>query len=336
MSTPALYDLASQLYHLEPWEELEEIDLIRIVHPSTGEIGHISIMGSHGEHRALALYIGYEALGRFNLMQDDDPFDPAFPELDRMSLLFETRQVQLSFGRRDELHSYELAAINKTGKKYRGDNWPMFRSFKPGYVPGALDDADIFWLTTAIEQFLVVFPQLESEGPCLTTFRIEHDACDILTRSFKNGVWHTTWTEHEDFSYEWATPSPSEFLIEKIKRQQRLVDIDCHFQILPTPIGSAGSATFPYLAISVEPKSGFILGMELLSVENQTFKELVASVPDIFLRQWDKACIRPASIRVKTITTYSMLEIAAEDLNTPIRRFPSLPSIDRVMSELPI
>ena len=334
MSTPAPYDLASELYRLAPWEYLEETDMIRIVHPQTGEIAHISIMGSHGKHLALALYIGHEALSRFNLMQEDDPFDPAFPQLDSMGLVLETRQIQLSFVRRGELHSYELDAIKKAGKKFRGDNWPMFRSFKPGYVPGALDAAEIVWLTTAIEQFLAVFPQLE--GTCLSTFRIENDSCDILTRSLKSGAWHTTWTEHMDFSYEWATPPPSEFLIEKIKRQQRLVDIDCHFQILQASIGTAGTATFPYLAVSVEPKSGFILGMELLSVEKQTFEELIASVPDVFLKQWDGANIRPASIRVTTITTYSMLEIAAEELNTPMRRYPNLPSIDRVMSELPI
>jgi hypothetical protein len=137
-------------------------------------------------------------------------------------------------------------------------------------------------------------------------------------------------------TFEWTTPEPSELLIEKIKRHKNLVDLDCHFQILPALTGPKEKAIFPYIAISVDAKSGFIFGMELLSVEKQTHKQLIASVPDVFLKQWDNASIRPASIRVRSITSYSMLEIAAADLNTPLRRANKLPSIENILKNLPI
>jgi hypothetical protein len=333
MPTTTLFDLADRLHALAPWEMLEETDLIRVIHPVTGESGYISIMGSIGRHRCLAIYLGEEALRRFNLMQEDDPSDPAVPQTDSLGLILETRQLQLSFGTRPELRKDELATIKQLGRKYRGDNWPMFRSFKPGYAPGAPDESEILWLSTAIEQFLTVFPALTAGET--STFREIDGAFEVLTRRFDNGAWQSTWTEIETRSHEWTTPQPSGDLVEKIKRHESLIDIDCHFQLVPTSIGRPGSAVYPYLAISVEPKSGFILGMELLSVEKQSFEQLINSVPDVFLRQWDKAGIRPASIRVCTITTYSMLEIAAADLNTPMRRAGRLPSIERVMRELP-
>jgi hypothetical protein len=334
MPTTALYDLADRFYTLAPWEILEEIDLIRLIHPDTGESGCISIMGRQGQHQCLALYLGDEALHRFNLMQEDDPDDPAVPELDSLGLILETRQLQASFGVRAELRADELALIKKHGRKYRGDNWPMFRSFKPGYAPGPPDDAEILWLTIALEQMLTVFPSLTSDGS--STFRQTAEGFETLTRVFENGAWRSKWTEHDGRTHEWATPEPSELLLEKIRRQEKLVEIDCHFQLLTTPVGRPGTAVFPYLAISVEPESGFILGVELLSCEKQSHAELIASVPDVFLKQWDKAGIRPASIRVSTITTYSMLEITADRLNTPMRRAGRLPSIDRVMRELPL
>lgn len=335
MSTPALHDLARKFYDLAPWEIWEETDLIRLIHPQTGETAHISVMGQNGQHFALALYIGYEALHRFNLMQEDDPSDPALPEEDSVSLMLETRQLQLCFGSRDELTSDERSAIKKLGLKYRGENWPMFRSFKPGYAPGALDEAEIVWLTLALEQFLQLAP--EWDEPPVMTFRSSEDGdFDILTRIYQNGTWQSTWTEHDGTSFEWPTPEPSDLLIEKIKQHKKLVDLDCHFQLLTALIGPKGRAIFPYIAISVDAKSGFILGMELLSVEKQTHKELIASVPDVFLKQWDKASIRPSSIRVRSITTYSMLEIAAADLNTPLRRAKKLPSIEQILESLPI
>lgn len=333
MPIATLYDLADRFYDLAPWEVLEECDLIRVIQPVTGESGYISVMGAGGEHCCLALYLGEAALRRFNLMQQDDPFDPAVPELDSLGLVLETRQLQAAFGLRAELRKDELAEIKKLGRKYRGDNWPMFRSFKAGYAPGPLDEAESLWLTTALEQFLEVFPKLEPDR--YRTTRVREDEVEILTRRFESGAWQTIWSELDCFSYEWATPEPSELLLEKIRRQERLVDIDCHYQVLPTPVGGPQSAFFPYLAISVERDSGFILGIDMLSVESQSHAELVASVPDVFLRQWDKSGIRPASIRVSTITTYSMLEIAAADLNTPMRRAQRLPAIERVLRELP-
>lgn len=333
MPTTALYDLADRLHALAPWSVLEEIDLIRVIHPQTGESGYISIMGTCGEHFCLALYLGAEALHRFNLMQADDPDDNAIPQDDRIGLILETRQLQVAFGIREELRKDELAEIKKLGRKYRGNNWPMFRSYKPGYAPGPLDEQEIPWLTIAIEQFFAVFPTLNPARPC--TFRENDGEFDILTRQQENGEWRSSYTEHDGYSHEWTTPPPSDILIEKIKSQQRLIDIDCHFQLIPAPVGKPKSAVYPYLAITAEPSSGYVLGVEMLSVEKQSYQEMIASVPDIFLKQWEKAAIRPASIRVSTITTYSMLEIAAADLNTPMRRADHLPTIDRFLREMP-
>lgn len=334
MSTPALHDLARAFYDLAPWEIWEETDLIRLIHPQTGETAHISIMGQNGQHFALALYIGYEAFRRFNLMQEDDPVYPSIPEEDSIGLMLETRQLQLSFGSRSELMPDELNSIKKLGLNYREENWPMFRSFKPGYAPCSLDDAEIVWLTLALEQFLELAPQWKK--PPVETFRFVNDTCDILTRICNDGTWQSTWTEDLSIAFEWPTPEPSELLIEKIKQHHHLVDIECHFQLLTALIGPKSKAIFPYIAISVDAKSGFILGMELLSVEKQTHQELIDSVPDVFLKQWDKAGIRPASIRVRSITSYSMLEITADDLNTPLRRANILPNIDHVLDNLPI
>jgi hypothetical protein len=228
----------------------------------------------------------------------------------------------------------ELNAIKKLGLKYRGENWPMFRSFNPGYAPCALNEAEIDWLTIALEQFLELAPLWKK--PPVETFRFENDDCDILTRICTNGTWQSTWTEHNEIPFEWPTPEPSELLMEKIKQCTNLVDLDCHFQLLTAPIGPKERAIFPYIALSVDAKSGIILGMNLLSVEKQTHKELIDSVPDVFLKHWINANIRPASIRVRSITSYSMLEITADDLNTPLRRADRLPKIEEILDNLPI
>lgn len=337
MPDAPLYDLADRLYQLAPWEAVEEDQLIRLIHPETGESGYISIMGALGTHRCLAVYLGEEALHRFNLMQEDDPDDPAVPRDDSLMLMLETRQIQLSFEQRSELRKDELAEIKRLGRKYRGACWPAFRSFHPGRAPGPLGKSDAVWLSHAVTQFLAVFPALAADSCAHFRLVPGSDESDILTRECVAGSWRSVWTPFDGRSFEYPTPAPDPALLREITGIDRLVDVECHFTLIPNPVGPhRGDAVFPYLAITADAKSGMVLGAELLSVEKQTHARLVASVPDVFLRQWKKAGIRPASVRVATITTYSMLEIAAADLNTPMRRGDRLPVIDRLMSTMPL
>jgi hypothetical protein len=292
-------------------------------------------MGALGTHRCLALYLGEEALRRFNLMQEEDPSDPVTPQEDSIMMVLETRQLQVAFGPRAELRKDELAEIKKLGRRYRGENWPVFRSYHPGRAPGPLDEAEAAWLSHAIGQFLEVLPVLAVDSCAHFRFMPGSSESETLTRECVAGQWRSTWTPIDGRSFEYPTPAPDPALVRKIAGHQRLADVECHFQLLPSPVGRPGDAVFPYLTISADAASGMVLGFEILSVEKQTHAQLVAAVPDTFLRQWDKAGVRPASIRVSTLTTYSMLELAAADLNTPMRRGSKLPVIDALLRNMP-
>src|SRR6266436_6262366 len=67
-----LFNLAIRVEELAPWRWMEETDLIGIENPETGEIGFISVMGSVGEHEAVALYLGAEGLYEFIDLHTDD------------------------------------------------------------------------------------------------------------------------------------------------------------------------------------------------------------------------------------------------------------------------
>ena len=337
MASTHLFELADQLYLQAPWQWMSEDQVIGLRHPETGELAYISIMGEIGNHRCLALYLGQEALRRFNLLQCEDPFDPAFPEDDSIGLILETRQLQLVFESRAQLARHEHVAIKKAGRKYRGDNWPAFRSFRPGYAPGPLNAEETLWLTLAIEQLMIVAPSLKDDA--CAYFRLDEQSgeSDSLTRACIAGVWQTTWTPFDGYAFEFPTPDGDPALIAKIATLEQLTDVECAFKLVPSPVGSDPSAMlFPYFVISAEVATGRILGVELLSVEKQSYAELIASIPNIFMRQWDRLGIRPASIRVATITSYSMLETIAAALNTPMRRHDRLPAIDRFLENLPL
>jgi hypothetical protein len=320
--TPPAYDLAERLWSLAPWKRIPEGHLIALEDPFTGERHHISLMGSQGEHCSLALYLGAEGRQRLNLLQAVDDL----PREDLMALILDTPQLQCSFSQRGGLFKSELAAIKAAGRKFRGDGWPVFRVFRPGWCPTRAIGAEIDLLVTAIEQVLEIVPLLEIGEE---TLRHQNGKWEILTRRCIDGTWQSVWTPDDSSLYAPPSPPPSELLVERVRRHSRRIDLDVCLRLLPNPVGpSRENSFFPYILLVVEPQSQLVLGVEVLSVDGQTHEQLLASVPDRLLRICDRNSICPAVLRVTSPITAALLGLTAEALGIPLYLGGDLPALE--------
>ena len=328
----AAYDLADRLLKLAPWEWMNEITLIAIEDPESGRKDHISIMGMAGNHRSLALYHGPEARQRFNLMQDSGDHDVILTQADRISLILDTVQLQCSFSGRDDLFPSEIAAIKKAGRKYRGDGWPSFRSFVPGRCPRPANAGETVRLCSAIEQVLEVAPTL---GFGDDTLRFHEGRREVLTRRRVDGTWTTCWTEDGRGVFEFPAPEPGAFLVEKVRSHESAAPLEVCFDMIPSPIGkSRETSVYPYILLAVEPKSGFVFGFELFSVEEQTHRQMMESVPDRFLSLCDRHSMCPASIAVDSPATHALFRPLAGALGIRCERKRNLRAARRAMDSL--
>lgn len=318
-----LYDLADELCILAPWGWMDEVELIALRHPTTGESAFISITGSGEQHRSLTLYIGEDALHRFNLIQEAEFVGIDLSDQDVAGLVLEARQFQVSFESRSQLDKHDLQVIKTLNRKYRGHNWPMFRSFRPGYAPGPLDDLGIDWLTHAISQTLEVAPRIASGAVqnSRSTPRFQ-----ILGRERANANrWHDVWIDFDDRMHLFPSPPCDRALAKAVAARRETVEVEVAFELLPIVIGTRfHERTFPYVALCVDSGSGAILGFELLSVETTPHADLIAGVPDTFLRLWKKSGIKPSALHVTSTRTCMLLADVAEVLEIPLYRHKRL------------
>lgn len=329
---PDLYELAATLFKLAPWDELNETQLIAIDDPTTGRRDHISIMGMAGNHYSLALYLGSEARQRFNLMQVEAS---DLSNEDLTELVLNTRQLQCSFSERSDLYPSELANIKKSGRKYRGDNWPSFRTFHPGHCPRPVDDDEALLLANAIQQVIELAPTLTFGNDTFRLPKTSNGKIEILTRQFREGTWHSTWTPDDSTLFTPPSPQPDQNLVKKILNHPNTITVNVLCQLLPTPIGKKRETSiYPFLLLIVEPNSGFVLGVELLSTEKQTYEQLIANLPNTFLRMLDQHSIRPTSIAVTSTITHALLTPTAQALNIPIQKKHRLPALNNAMDSM--
>ncbi|HYF35848.1 MAG TPA: hypothetical protein VD994_11195 [Prosthecobacter sp.] len=332
MNRAALYDLADRLYRLEPWMWMREEQIIGLKHPETGEMGYLSVMGASGIHRTLAVYLGEEALHRFNLIQEAGYQGIDLRQEDVMTLVLESRQLQMNFCRRQELFAAESAEIKALKRKYRGENWPCFRSFKPGHAPARAEGEELRWLEVGAEQILALAPALRQD--LFGDTRGGKAGLEHMTREWSDGEWRTVWRARDQRLHEFATPSADAALVAEVAALKAGPQVECQFELIPAPIGEEGSAVFPYLALTVDSRSGAVLGMEMLSLESQSHAELIAQAPNDFLKQWLQLGVRPARIQVATATTAALLDKTAKALKMPLQRVGYLPALDQAVRSL--
>ena len=147
---------------------MEETDLIGIENPETSEIGFISVMGSLGEHEAIALYLGAEGLYDFIDLHTD--------ESATAHRALEIRHVQAAFSERKYLEKEDRNLIKQLGLKFKGGARPMFRSYRPGYLPWFVTLDEARFLIHALSQIIAVAKSVRDEAqPFHPTGRVEKD-----------------------------------------------------------------------------------------------------------------------------------------------------------------
>jgi hypothetical protein len=137
-----LHRLGMELLTLQPWEFLEDQDLILMQDGESGEICYCSTMGALGEVFSIQVYTGAESYRFFRRIAAGKPISAGdfFSSMRGVSVEFVTAREQTPPDR-------ELLEAFGYLKK-RGKRGPIFRALRPGYHP---------WYVTEGEAKILVY-----------------------------------------------------------------------------------------------------------------------------------------------------------------------------------
>jgi len=325
-----LYGLMSDLFSMQPWEFLFEDDLFAVADPNGGETAYVSIMGELGEHHAVGAYLG--ANGIYNLWRMWEGDDSIKPEM-----LMETPQLQASFEDRQMLQPEDLKVIRQLGLTYRGkQSWPMFRSFRPGFMPWFTDDKENRFLVHILEQTLYVAKRVKKNSGFL-----EHVSdIEFFARipATVNGV--LTW---KDGAIAVPPPPPAidipfmlvQDTIGKLQKRP-LVDTETEidFSLFPSFIGEKGKRPLAtYMLLMADHANGLITGQNLLQAEGG-LENMWGKVPQEICNMMVMHDERPGKVYVQTGLLFQLLQPIANILDIDIVQVDRLPAIEEAKASL--
>lgn len=324
-----LYELAAEIKKLAPWGWMQEDDLFAVQNPDTGENGFVSIMGSGGEHFAVGVYLGTEALMGFWMMQQMPAFD--------MEMFLSFRQLQLSFEDREIVEEEDRAVMKELGLKFRGRNaWPIFRSFQPGYLPWLINPAEARFLIHALEQTLQVAPRVRGNPDLLEM--ADNDTYFGRVVRLKGG--QPVWSDEaivvsapERTSIELPM---NETLLEAVaaKPQRRGFTLELDTIGLEMIVGDdEGRPYMPTMLLGVDAKSGMVLIHEFLNPAGGPL-DMLGSIPATLVEQmaaWDN---RPATIHVAEEPLADLVDLLSDALGWKVRLMDELKMLDAAAEAL--
>jgi hypothetical protein len=324
-----LYAAADRLKAMAPWQWMSEADIFGVERPGDESLMFVSVMGELGQHQAVSAYLGAAALHGFLAMEAsaDDP-DP--------DTILELPQLQASFGDASVLQPEDRVTVKALGLTYRGKTaWPLFRSYRPGYFPWFLDEREVAALTVALEQTLDVAPRQRADASLLK--RREAEQFLIRRRRAEQGA--DSW---EDRIERVPAPEPAAVpmavdagLLDAVRRLPRSAGaLELDVFLAHVRVGEPGDRpVYPYALMITDPRSGMIVGTELLAIES-SFDTLWASVPGKVAGQLASAGKLPAELRVTSERLLGVLQPMAREVGIRVRRARSLPALETAKAAL--
>jgi hypothetical protein len=313
-----LYEAAARVHALAPWRFMVETQLFG-VRAGAGPVAFVSVMGGEGQHQAVAAYLGPEGLfGFLDLQRSESDEDGA-------ELLLQIPQLQASFEARGTLQKADLDAVKALGLTPRGRGWPLFRSFRPGFVPWYVDHDEAAVLRAVLEQVLEVAPRVRADPHVL-------DATDgtLFVRAQDDGG--GAWREER---MAVAPPAARQipFAVEasaiadlaRLPRSVSAMEVD--FFRFPAAIEEGPRPFYPHALLLADARSGVILGVDLLTPV-ESLERMWGQVPDAVVRRLLGAGQAPREMRARSELLLQLLEPLAAKVGFTLRRATSLPSAD--------
>ena len=324
-----LYEATMLFQQAAPWKWMVETDLLGVKDPENDRIGFASVMGEIGKHQALAVYLGSEGLFGFLKTQADS--SPSGSEV-----LFEIPQLQVSFEDRAFLLKQDMTIIKRLSLKFLGRNaWPLFRSWRAGFLPWFLEREEVRFLTIALEQSLDVALRFKED---LSLLKPQGEFRHLVRVSREGGKG----IEWEDEILTVPPPEPARILIEMDSGilgelgqfPQSDIVLETDFFMSPSPISEPGKRPFlPYILLMVEASSGFVVGFRLLDARI-SLESMWGSIPSAIVQLLAEKGLLPRTLAVRSPMLLGLLGSLASALPVDVKHVPSLPSLDEAKEEM--
>ena len=322
-----LFEKATDLIAIRPWQFLEDQDLILLENPLSAETCYCSVMGALGQVFALHAYLGGESYLYFRKMAAGEPISVG-------EFYGSLRGVYVEFVGLSQLTppDRELARVFGHPLK-RGLKTPIFRAMRPGYHPWYVTENEGVILAECLEAVIALCERIR--GRAAPDYWNEPDVYPFLVPSERGQAGYDI--EMRKITVPLATaPAPARLdqsRIEQIRRRNYPVRgaFEAEHFYGGGTIGKRDERkAVVRLALVADADSGLVFPPELGMPERATSDMVATAV----LSAIETARFLPREVHVTQLQLEAYLESLARELGFAVRTVKRLPAAEEAKKSL--
>lgn len=316
-----LYEAATRIRELKPWEDLWDLDIIGIrVGEEPENTVFYSILGKGGDCYGITVYEGYDAFNSFMMLTMQESLN-----LSVEYAMFNQKNLTCYWGNREELSAKQRAIIKELGYKYRGKNqWLYFMSYEPGFYPYNLDQDEVVRMAEYLEDLETAFTYYKE-----TKIPVHFDEGNMF--SFIYSPDKKTWRFGEEslpftcYNFQSLTITDEELLeaLGEVPQSEYILEADVR------PVGVAmtdekyDKPVNPEMSILVEANTGLAISCELKGPDDDPMIDLAEALIGFIFEVG-----APKEIRVSNVIVEAVLEQICDICGIKLRRVKTLHGIE--------
>lgn len=301
-----IYEVASVLTLLQPWEVLKSDEPVMIMHKDGRESVCCSVMGgTEGEHYGIRVFKGGEGLEDFEMLQQArrQGVRQARYAIGQMSCL------EFAYTDREDVYPAQRRRIKELNLKYRGRGcWPVFCSRKRRYAPCDLDRDEALEMRFALENMVMVVRAFLERG-----LKINWKAGEMVARFYRaeDELWYTIPMPRVKADRQYPTVQlTDELFIKRLQKEKKNgADVLLDFIYLNEAMREEGCdrPVRLLLFVAADRQTGMILDMSMVPTEQSEAE----AVMEFFLSYvMEHGCMR--SVTARNLWILSALKGIAE------------------------
>lgn len=320
----ALYEAATRIHELKPWDVLWDMDIIGV---QTGEdpesMAFYSILGKGGDCYGVAVYEGYDGLNTLMMLTMQERMN-----LPLDYVMFNRQNLTCYWGDREELSTKQRQVIKELGYKYRGkNNWLYFMSYEPGYYPYNPDRDQVIRMTGHLKNLDIAFTQYKD-----TAAKVKFDdgnmfAC-LLSKDSKSWKCSEEPLPFLNFHIGSLLITDEEVLADLARMPQANIILEADARPLGVSVADKkyDRPANPSLCILAEAQSGIIISGEMTEPADDPMVELAETVIGFIFQHG-----APKEIRVTNVIVEAALKQISEICKIKLRRVKRLTGVEEFL-----
>jgi hypothetical protein len=320
-----LYEVATRIKELAPWESFWDIDVIQLKEKGGKNLAYAGILGRGGECYGVSMYEGSSGLNSFLMiaMHRELNISGEFATLSQNSLT-------CYWGNREELSEEERVIIRELGYKYRGkDQWLHFRAYTNGLFPDSFDQGEVRRMTYylnmlegAIDCYRLKDMEVDfEEGNCYT---YTHNEENVAFTAYEEPLPLTAYRKDRikiidpDFACS----------LKRLKQTNMILDFEVTFAGAKIRDDETGRIINPKMLFIANSTSGIILVADMINPKLCTETKIAEKfIEYLFTRG------KPKEVRVTNIIMESYIKDICDTCGIKLSHVKRLPNMEDLIDD---